>query len=180
MNDIRRIVLWVIFGFSIVLLWDQWQIHNGHRATFFPVGNKPAATAPAAATGGGVDGTASAVSSVPSPVTSAAVPGAVGASQVPIVTAAAAPAAPSSGPRDGETVFKGACFACHDTGAAGAPKRGDKAAWEPRIAQGFDTLRKHAIEGFTGKAGMMPPRGTCATCSDEEIENAIHYMIDKL
>jgi cytochrome c5 len=83
-------------------------------------------------------------------------------------------------PRDGETVFKGACFACHDTGAAGAPKRGDKAAWEPRIAQGFDTLRKHAIEGFTGKAGMMPPRGTCATCSDEEIENAIHYMIDKL
>ncbi|MBV7439631.1 c-type cytochrome [Aeromonas encheleia] len=97
-----------------------------------------------------------------------------------IATAAAAPAAASSGPRDGETVFKGACFACHDTGAAGAPKRGDKAAWEPRIAQGFDTLKKHAIEGFTGKAGMMPPRGTCAACSDEEIENAIHYMIDKL
>lgn len=97
-----------------------------------------------------------------------------------IATAAATPAAASSGPRDGETVFKAACFACHDTGAAGAPKRGDKAAWEPRIAQGFDTLRKHAIEGFTGKAGMMPPRGTCAACSDEEIENAIHYMIDKL
>ena len=93
----------------------------------------------------------------------------------------AAPAATaSSGPRDGETVFKGACFACHDTGAAGAPKRGDKAAWEPRIAQGIDTLKKHAIEGFTGKSGMMPPRGTCASCSDEEIENAIHYMIDKL
>ncbi|MGL5178377.1 MAG: c-type cytochrome, partial [Aeromonas veronii] len=34
--------------------------------------------------------------------------------------------------------------------------------------------------GFTGKSGMMPPRGTCANCSDEEIENAIHYMIDKL
>lgn len=97
-----------------------------------------------------------------------------------IATAAAAPAAASSGPRDGETVFKGACFACHDTGAAGAPKRGDKAAWEPRIAQGFETLRKRAIEGFTGKAGMMPARGTCAACSDEEIENAIHYMIDKL
>ncbi|MGY3859817.1 c-type cytochrome [Aeromonas intestinalis] len=98
-----------------------------------------------------------------------------------IATAAApAAAAASSGPRDGETVFKGACFACHDTGAAGAPKRGDKAAWEPRIAQGFDTLRKHAIEGFTGKTGMMPPRGTCAACSDEELENAIHYMIDKL
>ena len=98
-----------------------------------------------------------------------------------IAGAGAAPAAAaSSGPRDGETVFKGACFACHDTGAAGAPKRGDKAAWEPRIAQGIETLKKHAIRGFTGKSGMMPPRGTCATCSDEEIENAIHYMIDKL
>ncbi len=98
-----------------------------------------------------------------------------------IAGAGAAPAAAaSSGPRDGETVFKGACFACHDTGAAGAPKRGDKAAWEPRIAQGIETLKKHAIGGFTGKSGMMPPRGTCATCSDEEIENAIHYMIDKL
>ncbi|WP_193002595.1 c-type cytochrome [Aeromonas simiae] len=97
-----------------------------------------------------------------------------------IATAATPAPAASSGPRDGETVFKGACFACHDTGVAGAPKRGDKAAWEPRIAQGFDTLKKHAIEGFTGKLGMMPPRGTCASCSDEEIENAIHFMIDKL
>ena len=98
-----------------------------------------------------------------------------------IAGAGAAPAAAaSSGPRDGETVYKGACFACHDTGAAGAPKRGDKAAWDPRIAQGIDTLKKHAIEGFTGKSGMMPPRGTCANCSDEEIENAIHYMTDNL
>ena len=95
-----------------------------------------------------------------------------------IATAAAAPAAASSGPRDGETVFKSTCFACHDTGAAGAPKRGDKSAWAPRIAQGIDTLKKHALEGFTGEAGMMPPRGTCAACSDEEIENAVHFIID--
>ncbi len=97
-----------------------------------------------------------------------------------IATAAAPAASSTTGPRDGEAVFKGSCFACHETGAAGAPKRGDKAAWEPRIAQGFETLRKHAIDGFTGKTGMMPPRGTCAACSDEEIENAIHYMTDKL
>ena len=44
MNDIRRTILWVIFGFSMVLLWDQWQVHNGKSATFFPSG-KPAATA---------------------------------------------------------------------------------------------------------------------------------------
>jgi len=36
MNDIRRTILWVVFGFSLVLLWDQWQIHNGQKATFFP------------------------------------------------------------------------------------------------------------------------------------------------
>ena len=98
-----------------------------------------------------------------------------------IAGAGAAPAATaSSGPRDGEAVFKGACFACHDTGAAGAPKRGDKAAWEPRIAQGIDTLKNHAFEGSMGKSGMMPLRGTFANCSEEEIAHAIHYMIDKL
>jgi len=36
MNDIRRTILWVVFGFSMVLLWDQWQVYNGHKATFFP------------------------------------------------------------------------------------------------------------------------------------------------
>ena len=49
MNDIRRTFLWVIFGFSMVLLWDQWQIHNGQKATFFPQPTKPAVSAPAAA-----------------------------------------------------------------------------------------------------------------------------------
>ncbi|MBQ0131754.1 MAG: membrane protein insertase YidC [Comamonas sp.] len=48
MNDIRRTILWVIFGFSMVLLWDQWQIHNGKPATFFPSAPQPVATAPAA------------------------------------------------------------------------------------------------------------------------------------
>lgn len=47
MNDIRRTILWVIFGFSMVLLWDQWQIHNGKQATFFPTAPKAVATAPA-------------------------------------------------------------------------------------------------------------------------------------
>jgi YidC/Oxa1 family membrane protein insertase len=43
MNDIRRTVLWVIFGFSMVLLWDQWQVHNGQKATFFPAPAKTTA-----------------------------------------------------------------------------------------------------------------------------------------
>ncbi|MGL5293955.1 MAG: c-type cytochrome [Aeromonas sp.] len=88
---------------------------------------------------------------------------------------AAAPVTPT-GARDGETVYKAACFACHDTGAAGAPKRGDQTIWQPRIAQGMAVLTKHAIEGFRGQVGIMPPRGTCMSCSDDEIINAVHYL----
>ena len=44
MNDIRRTILWVVFGFSLVMLWDQWQVHNGRKATFFPSA-APSATA---------------------------------------------------------------------------------------------------------------------------------------
>jgi len=43
MNDIRRTILWVIFGFSMVTLWDQWQVHNGKKATFFPEAAQTAA-----------------------------------------------------------------------------------------------------------------------------------------
>jgi len=49
MNDIRRTILWVIFGFSMVLLWDKWQIHNGNKATFFPASQSQTAAAPAPA-----------------------------------------------------------------------------------------------------------------------------------
>ena len=49
MNDIRRTVLWVIFGFSMVMLWDQWQVYNGKPGTFLIGTHKPAASAPAAA-----------------------------------------------------------------------------------------------------------------------------------
>ena len=64
MNDIRRTILWVIFGFSMVLLWDQWQVHNGHNATFFPSGAKPAAVA----AGAPANGVSAGASSVPAPV----------------------------------------------------------------------------------------------------------------
>lgn len=78
-----------------------------------------------------------------------------------------------TGPRTGEQVYQAACFACHGTGALDAPKKGD-AAWKPRLAQGFDVLKKHAIEGIRS----MPPRGTCADCSDDEIADAINFMIE--
>ncbi|HFC52823.1 MAG TPA: cytochrome c5 family protein [Gammaproteobacteria bacterium] len=79
----------------------------------------------------------------------------------------------------GEEIYKQVCFACHDAGVAGAPKIGDKAAWEPRIAKGMDTLHKHAIEGFTGDAGAMPPKGGRTDLSDEAVMSAVDYLVGK-
>ena len=86
MNDIRRTILWVVFGFSLVLLWDQWQIHNGHKATFFP--QPVTAKAPS-------DSAAPALTPLASGVPVASAPAAVaGVAQVPGTPAAPAAAAP--------------------------------------------------------------------------------------
>ena len=78
---------------------------------------------------------------------------------------------------DGKKVYEGLCQACHGTGAAGAPKAGDKGAWGPRIAQGKDTLFKHAIGGFTGKSGTMPAKGGNPALSDAEVKAAVEHLI---
>ena len=78
---------------------------------------------------------------------------------------------------DGKKVYEGLCQACHGTGAAGAPKAGDKGAWGSRIAQGKDTLFKHAIAGFTGKSGAMPAKGGNPALSDAEVKAAVEHLI---
>lgn len=88
-------------------------------------------------------------------------------------TAAAAPAA-----ADGKKTYDSVCFVCHLAGISNAPKLGDKAAWEPRIAKGMDTLMQSSINGIPGTA--MPPRGTCAACSDDELKAAVEYMISSV
>ena len=90
-----------------------------------------------------------------------------------VAPAAAAPAAASADAGKGKQVFDSACMACHATGAAGAPKVGDKAAWAPRIAQGMDTLLNHSINGIRA----MPPKGTCMACSDDDLKAAVSYMV---
>ncbi|WP_175753087.1 c-type cytochrome [Burkholderia ambifaria] len=76
--------------------------------------------------------------------------------------------------KTGEEVYKAVCVTCHGTGAAGAPKFGNKDDWAPRISQGFDTLLKTALSG----KGAMPPRGGTNPddVSDYEIARAIVYM----
>jgi cytochrome c5 len=92
--------------------------------------------------------------------------------------APAKPAAAATEDLGGEAVYNMACVACHGAGVAGAPKFGDAAAWKPRLAEGADTLHKHAIEGFQGKAGFMPPKGGRPDLSDKSIMNAVDYMMN--
>lgn len=77
----------------------------------------------------------------------------------------------------GQDTYGKACVACHGAGVAGAPKLGDKGDWGPRIAQGKDTLYKHAIEGYTGKKGMMPPKGGNTALADADVKAAVDYMV---
>ncbi|PSW13060.1 cytochrome c5 family protein [Photobacterium sanctipauli] len=89
-----------------------------------------------------------------------------------------APAGPAvaAGPRSGDTVYGTFCAACHGTGVMGAPKKGDAADWDARLAKGNDVLADHAINGFNA----MPAKGSCMDCSDDEIIAAINHMIEGL
>ena len=84
-------------------------------------------------------------------------------------------AATAGDPAAGEAIYNKTCKLCHASGMMGAPKPGDKAAWAPRIAKGEDALLASAINGFN----KMPPRGTCKDCSDEDLKNAIAYMVEQ-
>ncbi len=80
----------------------------------------------------------------------------------------------NSAPRSGEAIYNQVCTMCHSIGVAGAPKFGNAGDWAPRSAKGYDELLASALRGLNA----MPPRGTCSQCSDEEILNAIKYMVE--
>jgi cytochrome c5 len=101
------------------------------------------------------------------------------ASPAPAAPAPAAEAAQAAAPAadlTGEEVYNQACVACHGAGVAGAPKFGDAAAWAPRVAQGMDLLQQHALQGFQGKSGFMPPKGGRTDLSDQSVINAVEYL----
>lgn len=80
----------------------------------------------------------------------------------------------------GPQVYNEACIACHGAGVGGAPMLTDAAAWAPRIEQGIETLRTHAVEGYQGEQGYMPPKGGRLDLSDEEVYAAVDYMLEQL
>ncbi len=107
------------------------------------------------------------------PIARVAVAGQDNSALAPPAAAATAAATDLSG----EQVYQQVCSACHAAGVAGAPKAGDKTAWGPRVAQGSDTMHKHAIEGYQGKAGFMPPKGGRTDLTDQSVINAVEYMV---
>ncbi len=78
-------------------------------------------------------------------------------------------------PRSGEMIYKAVCHTCHDTGLVGSPKIGDAGAWASRIGKGTATLYDHAINGFNA----MPAKGGNADLLDEEVQNAVDYIIQQ-
>jgi len=92
---------------------------------------------------------------------------------------AATPAAPAAAakpdPAKGKTAYDANCASCHATGVAGAPKLGDKAAWESRLGQGYATLYDHALKGIRG----MPAKGGNADLPEADLANAVGYMIQQ-
>jgi cytochrome c5 len=75
---------------------------------------------------------------------------------------------------DVEATYNQSCMACHTTGAAGAPVLGDTEAWNERLEKGMDQVLANAINGI----GAMPARGLCMSCSDDDLQALIDYMIE--
>lgn len=88
----------------------------------------------------------------------------------------AATAAADAGPVDGAAVYQQACFSCHASGVAGAPKLGNADDWAPRIAQGVEVLHQHSLQGIRA----MPPKGGFMNLSDAQVQAAVDYMIDQV
>lgn len=83
------------------------------------------------------------------------------------------------GNTDGGFIYQQLCGACHTSGAGGAPIL-TRAAWTDRVAQGTETLVRHAIDGYQGSAGVMPARGGNPSLSDAQVEAAVTWMLDNL
>ena len=77
---------------------------------------------------------------------------------------------------EAEATYMASCFACHSTGAAGAPKvgPGNADAWTARLEKGMDQVVANAIAGINN----MPPKGLCFTCNDDDIKQLVEYMVD--
>ena len=93
----------------------------------------------------------------------------------PCASSSASGSIASDGPLDPETVYNTYCVACHASGVGNAPIVGDVAGWAPRIEKGIETLYESGVNGL---GALMPAKGTCGSCSDEDIFATVDYMVE--
>lgn len=109
--------------------------------------------------------------------------GATGAAAQAAASAAAAAAAEAQvaygGTLDGSVIYQNLCAGCHASGAGGAPLM-NASGMGARVGKGMETLHKHAIEGFTGEAGVMPPKGGNPALTDEQVSATVDWMVENL
>lgn len=134
-----------------------------------PTGSASTSPAPGVAASGPAAAPSASASATPGASASAPAASPSGSASAPTATATAA--------TPGEDTYNKTCMACHGTGVAGAPKLGDKADWMPRLTQGKQVLYEHAIKGYTGAKGVMPPKGGATNLSDEEVRAAVDFMV---
>lgn len=151
------VVLAVLVGISVIIYVISDRISDGSQKQFI------------AATAEYQDQIADRIQ----PVGKVLMPGETGAA----ASAVAEVAAPVVAELTGAQVYNNACGACHTNGIGGAPKLGDVSGWQPRVAQGLEILRSHAVNGYQGSAGYMPAKGGNLGLSDEEVYRAVDYMI---
>lgn len=96
---------------------------------------------------------------------------------LPVVSSLAAKpvAAAEAAEFDAAKTYQNTCYACHGTGAAHAPEVGDVIEWEIRLEKGMDTLVSNTIAGLNG---IMPPRGLCTDCTDDNLKSIVEYMLE--
>ncbi|MDB5963835.1 MAG: rane protein insertase YidC [Polaromonas sp.] len=172
MNDIRRTILWVIFGFSMVLLWDQWQVYNGHKPTFFPSAtstSKPAATAtpPSGASASSVP--SGAPSAVPSPMST-------GATGVPGVVAApgSAPPAPLQASKERIVVATDVFTLTFDTEGGTLVKSAfNKFKDQADKDAGFILLDESASRVYVAQTGLIGNAGGVALPTHKTLMTAV-------
>lgn len=104
---------------------------------------------------------------------------AIEAAKADVAKAASAQVA-YGGTLDGKTIFGNLCQTCHLNAATGAPVLTDKAAWAPRVAEGLDTLVKHATEGYQGSKGVMPAKGGNPSLTNEQVKATVEWMVSQV
>lgn len=81
------------------------------------------------------------------------------------------------GPASGADVYARACAMCHEAGVANAPRTDDPSAWAPRIARGKGKLYMHAIDGYLGEKGIMPPKGGHPALPEADVRAAVDHIV---